>query len=165
MPGLPTPPAAPTVANAAAPEVAPVAADAVSEVDAEDDAPDATGNKFGPGRGEAAIPVPNVLGIDLVALGKALYEQSKALIPDVPAFCDAFDEMNKSQFPGNRDGKGAYDTCRIIGLLDKNFAERVRKARESKIAKLESLIRRLAGAADKSKLEALGITNLDELLG
>ena len=162
--GLPVPPAAATATNAAAPAVAPAAAETSQDSQDDADETEARTNGFGPGRGENAIPVPMIAGIDVHALGMKFFDVLKAEVADLDVFIDAIDETPKSKFPGNKAGKAAYDACRIAVLLEKHYVERERKAREGKVAKLEGILKALAGLVDTDKAKAAGI-DLSALLG
>lgn len=161
--GLPTPPgakpAAPTATPAPAPAPAPAAATA----------PKADGEKkqrkqvqFGPGRGDDKIKVPEVNSVNLNSLFESLKATIASTVGDSAAFVEAFEALNKGHFPGNKEGRAAYDAGRIVGIIHKRSkGPSARAATGGKVAKLQSLLSKLIGIAGDDTLAQLGISAED----
>lgn len=152
---------------AAAPETteAPAAAPSAPAEEKRERKPRAT---FGPGRGEDAIPVPTNFGgenvdVDLVALLDNLNAAVLSAIPNIDAFLTVWDEsVEKSDFPGNTDGRKAYKTGAIVKNIVRASSTKAAaggrtSAAARKAAALEETLKKLAAALPAEQLEKLGI--------
>lgn len=127
-----------------------------------------TGNKpkaaqFGPARGEDAVPVPtafNAQQVDLLAVFGNLKAAIDSSIGDTEDFVAAFEGMTKAQFPGNKEGRVAYDVARIVKII-KQGADRLEGkstgGRTSKVAQLQKQLEAMAALLSPEQKAQLGL--------
>ncbi len=88
--------------------------------------------QFGPARnGDLIIPAPTPSGVDLVALEKSLFDTVSAFlaaagVTNVEEFAATLAGIDKTQYPGHKEGRVSYATSNIVqnvfkmhGLLNK----------------------------------------------
>ncbi len=158
---LPPPPAgavAPTAPTAVAPTPLPISKGAA---------------KFGAVRGDHAVTVPNLNGIDLKNMLVGLWNVAVAQCGSVEKVAElvaAFEATPKSSYPGNKEGRSAFALGNILKTLTKantvSTAKGERKARQKSSDKFTQAFAMLAkemGGVDQLKAKlgdqfaALGI--------
>lgn len=105
-------------------------------------------------------PVPTVSGVDFADMCNEMYSAlaaalAKRGITDVPGFLEDADGVDKTQFPGNKAGRVAYNTIRGLVTLGKQYdllnkqrgvggAGAMKKKLEEKENKIAELEKKLA---------------------
>jgi len=109
--------------------------------------------KFGKAKGEGAVTIPNINGID----AKKLFEAFKATcaacgVTDLAEAVKAFDATPKSAFPGNKEGRAAYavggvlkNILKVDDSLHKERATGEKKARVKQTDLFKDALKRLMG--------------------
>lgn len=118
--------------------------------------------QFGPSRGEDAVPVPTQIGnqsVDLIAAFSNLKAAIDSSIGDADDFVAGFEGMNKTQFPGSKEGRVAYDVCRMVKIINQGAARLEGKStgkRTSKVAALQQQLEMLKSLLTPEQLAQLG---------
>ena len=155
---MPLPP--PNTAPATNTEPAAPVANAPAPAAAKSDKPKPA--QFGPARGEDAVSVPSVVGtqtVDLMSLFSNIQSAVASTIGDVDDFVAGFEGMTKAQFPGNKQGRVAYDMCRLVKVVKAGSDRLEGKGtgqRTSKVAALQQQLEALKALLTPEQLAALG---------
>ena len=111
-----------------------VNATANADADAEATEARAAIKQFGPSEdanGEP-IPVPRAMDVDVTAVltdlhAAAVSALAKHGVTDVDAFLEAAEALDKTTFPGNKEGRTSYGTIQVLGKIRKLFEVWTRK--------------------------------------
>lgn len=162
---------APAAPVSSTPTASPVAGGAAPAGAAPESTAKKSAEKFGPGgRGDiAAIPVPTVNGVDLGTLNDVLYNALLAIpaignADNLSALVSAIDGVPKSQFPGNKHGRAAWNLGNVVKTVlkiktgaskSRRSADGTPKVRKTAKAKLQNALGQLASKLGKDKLAEL----------
>lgn len=149
---LPPPPTGAATAPAAA--VTPVAAAPVADTAAK-----VKPAGFGPGRGDNVIPVPVVGGVNSRELIDAIHALVASKGIDIHTAVEAYKATPKSAYPGNKEGRAAYNLGSVLNNIEKlhDSLHKVRAPKDKKVrvkqtdyfkAKLREIQALLPGGAD-----------------